>query len=249
MRKAARSIRSFSCQWRTSSKGAEKVVIVPDGVLYYLPFETLVAPEANGTNEPKLLNAPSYLLQAFAISYAPSASALAAVQATKISAGHRWSDGLRRSQSIPIQPAARGSSRRPRPFFTDRAFDLRQLPYTRAEVIGIGEFFTAGERRLFLGAEANEGRVKTEKLDGYRYLHFGPLTEMIDEENPARSGVILSWAGNEKEDGMLQVTEIMRLKLQADLVTLSACRTGLGKFVRGEGVLGLTRAFQFAGAP
>ena len=71
---------------------------------------------------------------------------------------------------------------------------------------------------------------------------------MIDEEYPARSGIILATARDSKEDGALQMSEVMRLKLNADLVTLSACRTGLGKLLNGEGIIGLTRAFLYAGA-
>lgn len=99
---------------------------------------------------------------------------------------------------------------------------------------------------MFLGAQANEDSVKSEKLDQFRYVHFA-AHGVVDEENPRRSGIILSLDGSDKEDGILQMTEIMRLKLNADLVTLSACRTGLGKLVNGEGVLGLTRAFLYAG--
>jgi CHAT domain-containing protein len=78
-------------------------------------------------------------------------------------------------------------------------------------------------------------------------VHFA-VHGFVDEENFARSGVILALQNNDKQDGILQMTEIMRLKLNSDLVTLSACRTGLGKVVGGEGVLGLTRAFLYAGS-
>ncbi len=124
---------------------------------------------------------------------------------------------------------------------------MPRLPYTRKEVTGIAEFFPIADQRVFLGADASESSAKTGRLEGYRYIHFA-THGIVDEENPTRSGVILSFDGSGQEDGILQVTEIMRLKLNADLVTLSACRSGLGKVVRGEGVLGLTRAFQYAGA-
>src|SRR5207245_7738779 len=71
---------------------------------------------------------------------------------------------------------------------------------------------------------------------------------VIDETQPARSGILFSRDSHSTEDGVLQMGEIMRLKLNADLVALSACSTGLGKLVNGEGILGLTRAFFYAGA-
>jgi len=70
----------------------------------------------------------------------------------------------------------------------------------------------------------------------------------LDETKPARSGILFSRAANSSEDGILQTGEIMRLKMNADLVTLSACSTGLGKLVGGEGILGITRGFFYAGA-
>lgn len=72
---------------------------------------------------------------------------------------------------------------------------------------------------------------------------------MIDEEVPARSGVVLSLNGEGEEDGVLQMNEIFNLDLKADMVVLSACQTGLGKVVGGEGMIGLTRAFMYAGTP
>ena len=86
-----------------------------------------------------------------------------------------------------------------------------------------------------------------EKLDDFRYIHFA-THGFLDELHPGRSGILLSRAPASEEDGILHTGEIMRLKLNADIVTLSACSTGLGKFVNGEGVLGLTRAFFYAGA-
>jgi CHAT domain-containing protein len=89
--------------------------------------------------------------------------------------------------------------------------------------------------------------VKSAKLDDYRYIHFASHG-FIDESKPGRSGIVLSRDPRSSEDGVLQMGEIMRLKLNADLVTLSACSTGLGKLVSGEGMLGLTRSFFYAGA-
>jgi CHAT domain-containing protein len=215
---------------------ARKLIIVPDGALVYLPFETL-------TGEPKRAGAAPYLIERFAISYAPSASALAALRALKrnnaVEARGIIAFGdpvYSKDEAPPTNGAA-----------TERAFDFRQLPYTRAEVNGIAALFSPNERRVFLGADANEANVKAEPLKQYRYAHFAAHA-LIDEERPARSGIVLSTATDSKEDGALQMGEVMRLKLNADLVTLSACRTGLGQLLRGEGMIGLTRAFLYAGS-
>jgi len=134
----------------------------------------------------------------------------------------------------PIYPDSTSRERQlseTRPFFTDRAFDLRQLPYTRAEVIWHSEFFTGWRAP---GCSSGQRRMKEEsrpKMDGYR-ICFCHSHGMIDEENPARSGVILSWAATRRKTACLQVTEIMRLSCRPILVTLSACRTGLGKSYR-----------------
>jgi len=129
----------------------------------------------------------------------------------------------------------------------ERGYRFNQLPYTRNEVNAIASLFDSAERRTFLGEEAQESRVKAEDISTFRYVHFA-AHGMIDEEYPARSGIVLSATGNSKEDGVLQASEVLRLRLNADLVTLSACRTGLGKLLQGEGIIGLTRAFHYAGA-
>jgi len=179
--------------------------------------------------------------ETFAISYAPSASALFAIKQNRSAAAGK---GL----------LAFGDSVYPQAV-TQRinlavglpAATLRELPYARTEVNDVGSLFLAPERRLFLGPEAREQTLKAEPLDRYRYIHLA-AHGVIDEEYPARSGILLSDGGDSQEDGVLQMSEVMRLKMRADLVTLSACRSGLGQLVKGEGIIGLTRSFLYAGA-
>ncbi len=221
---------------------AHKLIIVPDGVLAYLPFETLAGKAQRG----------AFLLERFAISYAPSASALAALRALKTNAAEAkgfiaFGDPVYAKTETETVPTIQNNERGP---------DFRQLPYTRTEVNEIAALFPANERRVLLGAEANEGSVKAAPLGQYRYVHFATHA-LVDEEFPARSAILLSAPTDDqisdkptdkKEDGALQMAEVMRLKLNADLVTLSACRTGLGRMLYGEGIIGLTRAFLYAGA-
>ncbi len=218
---------------------ARKLVIVPDGALAYLPFETLVATTAS-----------PYLLERYAISYAPSASALAAIQASQPATATEVKGEAKGFIAFGDPLYANPISAQLDPNLNKvavRNFDLKQLPYTRTEVNEIAALFPASERRVFLGLDAQEQTVKTEPLHQYRYVHFAAHSH-VDEDHPARSGIILSMMTDSKEDGMLQMSEVMRLKLNADLVTLSACRTGLGKLLNGEGMIGLTRAFFYAGA-
>jgi CHAT domain-containing protein len=130
--------------------------------------------------------------------------------------------------------------------YAERGFSFVQLPYTRDEILAIGKLFPVAQRHVYLGSDAREELVKTEKLDTFRFIHFASHG-FLDEIKPGRSGILLSRKPDSSEDGILRMDEIMRLKMNADLVTLSACSTGLGKLVNGEGILGLTRAFFYAG--
>ncbi|HBB94025.1 MAG TPA: hypothetical protein DC054_01425 [Blastocatellia bacterium] len=218
-------------------KGAHSVVIVPDGVLFYLPFESLRRAAVASKKE---ADAP-YLIERFAISYAPSATALRLIQDPKESTtGAR---GLV-AYGDPIYTAVKFDSSSAQ---TGRGAELTSLPYTRDEVSAIASLFALADRHAYTGAEATEASVKSADLSHIRYLHFA-AHGVIDEDNPMRSGIVLSRVAQSNEDGTLQMNEVVRLKLGAEVVTLSACRTGLGKVMNGEGVIGLTRAFQYAGA-
>ncbi|MFL6209988.1 MAG: CHAT domain-containing protein [Pyrinomonadaceae bacterium] len=223
-----------------------KLLIVPDKALAYLPFETLVSDRARARGAAR----DEYLVERFAIDYEPSASALAAINESPAPASVRsllaYGDPVYDAEDLAQERAP--ASRSPAGVYAaERGLDLRRLPYTRTEVTDVSALFPDPQRKVFLGPDANELNVKNAPLANYRYIHFAAHS-FVDEDVPARSGVFLSTVGNDNEDGILQVTEIMRLKLNAELVTLSACRTGLGKVVGGEGVLGLTRAFLYAGA-
>lgn len=130
-----------------------------------------------------------------------------------------------------------------------RGFDFSPLPGSRLEVSRIREFF-GDEARVYLGEEATEENAKAVTRQ-VRFIHFATHT-FIDEELPLNSAVALTIPeelGDDRENGLLQAWEVFdQIRLDADLVVLSACETGLGKDLGGEGLIGLTRAFQYAGA-
>jgi CHAT domain-containing protein/Flp pilus assembly protein TadD len=228
--------------------GIRKLIIVPDGALSYLPFEALVT-QARGKSSQQ----PSgFLIDRFAISYTPSASALASIKGRDHSAPSKAllafgdPDYDNPSASRKETPSA-SSSPRVELNSLERGVTFNRLPHTRAEVTAISSLFPAASERVYLGAEAREQAIKAEKLSDYRFIHLA-AHGYVNEERPARSGIVLSLANGEKDDGVLQMSEVLQLKLNADLVTLSACRTAVGKLIIGEGVVGLSRAFIYAGA-
>jgi len=204
-----------------------KLVIIPDGELFYLPFELLLSsePEKGKSSGPASL---PYLLRKYPITYGHSATIF---------------------MNIPSGMAAH-KNRQPRllafgdPYFST---EYKRLAYSADEVQMIASYFDHSSADVFLQQKASEERVKTTNLDQYQYIHFATHGN-IDEVNPDLSSLVLAQDTNRNEDGMLQAWEIMDLSMKADLVVLSACQTGLGKMIRGEGIVGLTRALIYSGA-
>jgi CHAT domain-containing protein len=211
--------------------GSRELVIVPDGTLHYLPFEALSFPGANRSG--------AYLLERFPISYAASATSFLGVdvQASPVRAGMQLL-----AFGDPSYGAGRGSASGG---FDPGGFDPGPLPYTRAEIEGIAALFPPRARSIYLGAGASQKSVAGESVGQYRYIHFA-THGLLDEAHPERSGLALT--PGKDDDGVLRVDAITTLRLQADVVTLSACNTGLGGLFSGEGMLGLVRAFLYAGA-
>jgi CHAT domain-containing protein/tetratricopeptide (TPR) repeat protein len=219
------------------------LLIAPDGPLYLLPFEALVKDRESGQSYEDL----SYLLRWHAISYVPSASVL---------------EGIREPRSPLSSPAPKSFLAFADPVYgnwSERAITrgvspglaratLKRLPESAREVAKIATLYRKNSVQLYLGEAATEQNVKTNRfLEGAREVHFATHA-YLDEERPELSGLELTIDPRSPEDGVLRVEEIFNLHLRADLLTLSACRTGLGKGVRGEGMIGLTRAFFYAGA-
>jgi CHAT domain-containing protein len=246
-----------------SLSSSRRLTIVPDGVLSYLPFEALRIAQSPPLSGNQLRGRQTtdgdrrgqYLLSRFSIAYAPSASALAAIKNRNQEATTRpkmllaFGDPVYDIKAPPMTGRSALQTLPPpaQNFNAGGSFNFTSLPYTRAEVDAISALYPKEQRQVYLGAQAREETVKAERLDQYRYIHFA-AHGLINEAVPSRSGIVLSLSGDAKDDGVLQMREIVRLKLNADLVTLSACSTGLGKLVDGEGMIGLTRAFIYAGA-
>jgi CHAT domain-containing protein len=126
---------------------------------------------------------------------------------------------------------------------------ISPLPATEDEVLKIASLVQEKNHfaKYFLFQDAREEVIKSDELARYQYIHFA-THGMINDTNPELSGLLLSQDSTGAEDGILYAGEIYGLKLNADLVTLSACETGLGRIVDGEGVMGLTRGWLYAGA-
>jgi CHAT domain-containing protein len=121
------------------------------------------------------------------------------------------------------------------------------LKYSGLEIKKIASLFKPAKRDILERNLASEENFKSQTLTDFRIIHFATHA-FIDDQKPARSSIVLALDQDPREDGFLQMREIFNLKMQADLVVLSACQTGLGQLIRGEGIEGLSRAFFYAGA-
>ncbi|OGF04334.1 MAG: hypothetical protein A2W00_01515 [Candidatus Eisenbacteria bacterium RBG_16_71_46] len=208
----------------------DHLIVAPDGVLALIPFEALLAEEPAEGRPPKR---GAYLLERYQISYAPSATALAA---------HRIGGDGRGVMAVG-NPAFASAS--------DSAVAgplLPPLPATATELESLERLAGSRPLSVLAGAEATRARVLADPALGTAgVIHIATHGE-ANETEPARSGLWLAAAAGGGGPGFLSVGDILGLDLHAGLVTLSACETGLGRLERGEGVLGLTRAFMAAGA-
>jgi len=224
---------------RLLDESVENLIIVPDDSLHHLPFEALVT-------ETSPLR---WMIEDFNISYAPSVTAY-----HEMSVRRRTRRPRRKRDLLAFGDPSFGPSRRnpswiafEDPWDPGREAGFERLRYSGREISRIGALFKPRKLEIRTRGEASEDRLKREPLDDFKILHFATHS-VIDNETPARSAVVLCLDEDPTEDGFLQMREIFGLKLRADLVTLSSCSSGLGKFIRGEGIEGLTRAFFTAGA-
>ena len=247
----------------------KRLLIVADGALNYVPFEALVTAMGAGGDYSTL----PYLVKTNEVVYAPSASVVAAIRKQAAGSANANARGLL-VVADPIFDANDPRAKSPQAGATQAGtgmlavdsavaditgatnqtgssnFKLARLNGTRAEAEQIKTLALSSglSPDVWLDLDASESRVKTTDVSKYRFLHVA-THGLLNTERPQFTGVVLSLVGNREGDGFLRTDEIFNLRLGSPLVMLSACETGLGKERRGEGVIGLTRAFMYAGAP
>jgi CHAT domain-containing protein len=235
----------------------KRLLIAPDGALQRLPFSMLPLPDSA---EP--------LVTAYEIVVLPSASAVAAIRAE--TAGRVPAPKLLAVFADPVfdasDPRAGHAASNPPVASADStrilehlagagdsnsaSLHIPRLPFTAQEADRILKVASAGPNWNVESFAANRAAAISGKLSQYRYIHFA-THGLLDLERPSLSALVLSQLDENRkpQDGFLRVTDIYNTRLSADLVVLSACQTGLGREIRGEGLMGLSRAFLYAGAP
>lgn len=252
-------------------KEGESIIIVPDGILGLLPFEALIIKEGPGIKD------SIYMADKYTIAYYHSATIMALQRILKETPQEKtlfalgnpvftrddpryiaWTQGKKGMQFPDLnQYAFRGLAIKAKwgaVIDNDRKekmIEFPPLPETEEEVRKIADIMGIKPEppQVLLFVMANETNLKNAGLEKYRYIHLAThasLPGMVQGIN--EPFILLSQVENRGDDGFLTLSEVTNMKLNADMVVLSACVTGVGKEVEGEGVVNFARAFQQAGA-
>ena len=209
---------------------SKKIIIVPDGFLHYLPFELLIK-----NQEQKEYTDYHYLVKDYPISYYPSATVLHFERTKEI----KERKAQKKFFGLAVEDFSNNHCYETKTTFPN-------LSHSSKEVNSIANLFSQNSQYTLTNQFATENKLKSIDLSQYRYLHFS-THGLINSEKPDFSRILLQ--PSESNDGCLNLYEIFDLNFNADLVTLSACESGLGQLVQGEGMVGFTRALMYAGTP
>lgn len=225
-----------------------RLVVAADGALHYLPFAALLV-ERDSWFEP--------LIAGHEVASVPSISVVVTQRALRAARQPQ-----RRTVAIFADPVYQGDDPRlgnePAPAVAGvagvhaaawSADTLRRLPATGEEARAIAELVPAEQRWLASGFDASRDAVLGAELGEFRIIHFATHA-LLDDRYPALSALALSSLGPDRapRDALLRLHDVYNLELGAELVTLSACETALGRELRGEGLVGLARGFLHAGS-
>ncbi len=219
-----------------TQKGIRKLLIIPDEGLSHLPFETFLT-------EAPLADAPyakyPYLLRRYSIFYNYSASLWRENQSSE----QQQHNGELLAFAADYQPKVKTEAERLISELQVRSA-LHPLPAAREEVEAFSKRFSG---KFFFDKEANEHNFKAISAR-YGIIHLA-MHGLLEVQNPLLSSLAFTENGDSIENNFLQAYEIAKMQLHAELVVLSACETGYGKFEHGNGTASLARAFMYAGVP
>ena len=238
----------------------KRLLIVADGALQYVPFQALTVPAKPGEESPPLLldheviNEPSASVLVLVADDATQR--LVAPNSVMVYADPVFEardPRVKARSAADLQARAADKDKQLQEVLRDVGFaegsSIPALPASREEAHAIISVAPWRSGREALNFDANRASINETDLSQYRIVHFA-THGFVDYQHPELSGLVLSMVdenGN-PQDGFLRMHDIYNLKLPVDLVVLSACNTGLGKEIKGEGLIGLTRGFMYAGA-
>jgi CHAT domain-containing protein/Tfp pilus assembly protein PilF len=251
--------------------GRKRLVIVADGALTYIPFSVLSA-HVGSSDQPQ-----QPLILDHEIVYLPSASALSILRTTnekrtpapkllailadpvfsvsdkrlgEANSGGPKAGTANQTQSFDIEVSQNRLRRLVQDTGANEDGSFRRLQHSREEADGIASLAPESQLLKRLDFSASKTMAISGELAQYRIVHFA-THGLMNSEQPDLSGVVLSLVDRQGSavDGVLRLQDIFGMTLNADLAVLSACETALGKNMRGEGLVGLTRGFMYAGVP